>query len=65
VLVATLSHFPELKSELEPLWSGRNADLTEDQVDALWSRVRATLGSLASHVPPSVTRSSPPDDVGD
>jgi hypothetical protein len=30
-LVATLSHFPELKSELELLRSERNADLTEAQ----------------------------------
>jgi hypothetical protein len=34
-LVATLSHFPELKTELELLWSKRNADLIEDQADAL------------------------------
>jgi hypothetical protein len=37
MLVAILSHFPELKSELELLGSGRNADLTEDQVDAFWT----------------------------
>jgi hypothetical protein len=46
-LVSILSHFPELKSML---------DLTEDQVDALWSWVRIASDSLASHVPPSVTR---------
>jgi hypothetical protein len=34
-LVAALSHFSELKSELELLGSGCNADLTEDQADAL------------------------------
>jgi hypothetical protein len=34
-LVATLPHFPELKTELELLWSERNADLIEDQADAL------------------------------
>jgi hypothetical protein len=34
-LVAALSHFPELKSEMELLLSGRNADLIEDQADAL------------------------------
>jgi hypothetical protein len=28
-LVAALSHFPELETELELLWSRRNADLTE------------------------------------
>jgi hypothetical protein len=36
-LVATLSHFLEMKSELELLGCGHNADLTEDQADALWS----------------------------
>jgi hypothetical protein len=34
-LVVALSHFPELKSELELLESRRNADLTDDQFDAL------------------------------
>jgi hypothetical protein len=35
-LVATVSHFPELKTELEVLRSERNVDLTEDDSDALW-----------------------------
>jgi hypothetical protein len=35
MLVATLSHFLELKSELELLGSGHNVDRTKDQVDAL------------------------------
>jgi hypothetical protein len=43
VLVAALSHFPELKSELE----------------LFRTRVRAASDSLASHVPPSVARSPP------
>jgi hypothetical protein len=34
-LVATLSLFLELKFELELLGSGRNADLIEEQADAL------------------------------
>jgi hypothetical protein len=34
-LVTTLSHFPELKSKLELLGSGRNVGLTDDQADAL------------------------------
>jgi hypothetical protein len=34
-LIATLSHFPELKSKLEVLGSGRNANLIEDQANAL------------------------------
>jgi hypothetical protein len=36
VLVATLSHFLELDALLELLGSGRNTDLTEDQVDAIF-----------------------------
>jgi hypothetical protein len=35
-LVAALSHLLELKFELELLGSGWNAELTNDQVDALW-----------------------------
>jgi hypothetical protein len=35
-LVAAMSHFLELKTKLEVLWSGHNADLTEDKEDALW-----------------------------
>jgi hypothetical protein len=34
-LVAALLHFLELKSKLELLGSGRNADLIDDQADAL------------------------------
>jgi hypothetical protein len=63
-LDAALLHFPELKSELELLGSERNADLTEDQVDALWTWVRTASDSLASHVPPSFAR-GPPDSVGE
>jgi hypothetical protein len=37
VLVAALSHFLELDSELELLGSGCNADLMKDQVDAFWT----------------------------
>jgi hypothetical protein len=47
-LVAGVSHFPKLNSELEFLGSGRNADLTEDEADALWTRVRAASDSLTS-----------------
>jgi hypothetical protein len=39
-LAAIVLHFPEWESELELLGSGRNADLMEDQVDALWTRMR-------------------------
>jgi hypothetical protein len=34
-LVAALSHFLELKSELKLIGFGRNGDLTDDEVDAL------------------------------
>jgi hypothetical protein len=46
-LVAAMSHFLELKSELQLLGSGCNVDLTEDQADALWTRVRMASDSLA------------------
>jgi hypothetical protein len=36
-LAALVLHFPEWEPELELLGSGRNADLAEDQVDALWT----------------------------
>jgi hypothetical protein len=35
-LFAALLHFPKLETELEMLGSVGNADLMEDQVDALW-----------------------------
>jgi hypothetical protein len=35
MLVATVSHFSELKIELEVLGSGCNANLIEDEADAL------------------------------
>jgi hypothetical protein len=63
-LVAALSHFPELKSELELLRSGCNADLTKDQADALWTQVRTALDSLAWHNPLTIAR-SPPDGPGE
>jgi hypothetical protein len=63
-LVAIVSHLTELMSKLELLMFGRNADLTEDEVDALWTRVRAASDSLASYVPSSIT-CSPPNGVGE
>jgi hypothetical protein len=63
-LVAALSHFLELKSEMELLGFGCNADLTVDQADALWNWVHAASDSLASHVPPSVA-CSPPNGMGE
>jgi hypothetical protein len=42
VLATALSHFLELGTELELLGSVCNADLMEDQVDALWTQVCPT-----------------------
>jgi hypothetical protein len=36
-LFGAVSHFSELKSGLELLWSGCNMELTEDEADALWT----------------------------
>jgi hypothetical protein len=59
-----VSHFPELDAVLEVLGSGRNARLTEDEVNALWSWVRAAVDSVALHVPSLVAR-NPPDSEGE
>jgi hypothetical protein len=59
VLVTAMSHFLELKSELVLLGSRRNADLTEVEVDALWTQVHMASNSLASYVPSSVAHSTP------
>jgi hypothetical protein len=58
VLVAALSHFSELKTKLGLLRSGRDVNLVEDEVDALWTRVSAASDSLASNAPSSVARGS-------
>jgi hypothetical protein len=63
-LLAALSHFLELKSELELPGSGRNVDLIDDQVNAPWPLVSAASYSLASLVPSSIAH-DPPDDVGE
>jgi hypothetical protein len=57
VLVATLLHFPELEPELELLRSERNVGLTEDQVDALCTRMHVTSDTLVLQVLPSATHS--------
>jgi hypothetical protein len=59
MLAAALSHFLELETELELLGSRCNADLNEDQVDALWTQARHASESLTSSIPPSVVRGSP------
>jgi hypothetical protein len=60
--VTALSHLTELKSELELLGSGRDADLSDNQVDTLWPLVSMASDSLASDVPSSFAR-DPPDDA--
>jgi hypothetical protein len=47
VLPTAMSHFAELGVELELPGSRRNADLSEDSVDALWTRVHPTSDLLA------------------
>jgi hypothetical protein len=63
-LVATVSHFLELKTEVEVFGSGCNADLSEDEVDAFWTWVRATVDLLVSYVPSSVAH-NPPGGAGE
>jgi hypothetical protein len=63
-LVAALLHFLELDTELVLLEFEHNVDLTEDQVDAFWTWVRAASQSLASHILPSIAH-NPLDDVGE
>jgi hypothetical protein len=55
-LAANLSHFPELGTEPELLGSGCSTDLTEVQVDALWTKVHPASNLLASYIPLSVAR---------
>jgi hypothetical protein len=64
VLVAALSHFLELKSELELIGSGQNTDLTDDQADALWPLVSMASNMLALVVP-SLIAHNPPNGVGE
>jgi hypothetical protein len=59
VLVATLSHFPELLSDPELIGRGQNADLSDDQVESLWPIVSMASDSLASLVPSSFARDLP------
>jgi hypothetical protein len=59
VLVVILSHFSELKPELELLGSERDVDQRDDQADALWPLVSVALDSLASLVPSSLARDPP------
>jgi hypothetical protein len=63
-LVAALLHLLELETDLELLRSGCNMDLTEDHVDALWTRMRPASDSLALHILPSVARNLP-DGMGE
>jgi hypothetical protein len=61
VFVATVSHFSELKADLEVLGFGCSAYLTEDKADALWIRVRTASDLLPSYVPSSIARYPPGD----
>jgi hypothetical protein len=62
VLTTALSHFLELEIELELLGSGSNVDLTEGQLDALWTQMHRASKWLTSCIPPSVAH-DPPDDT--
>jgi hypothetical protein len=61
VLVAALSHILEPKSKLELLGSGRNADMTDDEADALLPLVTVASDSLASLVPFLIAHDPPND----
>jgi hypothetical protein len=50
MLVTASSHFPELKSDLELLGSGRNTDLHDEQADVFWPLVSMASDSLSSLV---------------
>jgi hypothetical protein len=63
-LITALLHIPELEIELELLGSGRNVDLTEGQLYALWTQMHQTLESLELSITPLVARDSP-DDTGE
>jgi hypothetical protein len=63
-LVTTLSHFLELKTELELLEPGRNAELTQGQADTLCPLVSMASDSLALLIPSSVAYDST-DDAGE
>jgi hypothetical protein len=64
MLVAAMSHFPELDADLEVLESRRNGGLKGGMVDSLWSLVCMATDSLASHFPSLVARNLP-DSVGE
>jgi hypothetical protein len=57
--IDALLHVPKLGFELELLRSRRNADLAEDQVDALRTQVRPASNLLVSYIPPSVACGHP------
>jgi hypothetical protein len=61
--IATLSHFLELLTELELLGFRHNVDLTEGQLDALWTQTCWASESLVLGIPSLVSRDSP-DDTG-
>jgi hypothetical protein len=58
-LVAAMSYFLELGTEMELHGPEHNADLTEDQVDALWTQARQDSDLLALFVPLLIARGAP------
>jgi hypothetical protein len=63
VLNTTLSHVPELETELELLGSRCITDLIEGQLDALWTQMHWASESIALCIPPPVAHDSPYDRV--
>jgi hypothetical protein len=59
MLVAVLSHFPKQEPELELLGSGRDANLSDDQADALLPLVSLASDLLTSLIPSSLARGLP------
>jgi hypothetical protein len=59
-----VSHFSELDADLEVLGSRHSTRLIEDEVDTLWSWVRAVADLLVSHVPSSIAHNTP-DSAGE
>jgi hypothetical protein len=53
-----------MKSELELLGSGCNTDMTEDELDALWTWV-CTASDLLAPIVPSLVACGPPDGAGE
>jgi hypothetical protein len=55
---------PRVGDRARATWSGHNADLTEGQLDALWTQMHRASESLELGIPSSVAHDSP-DDIGE